>query len=196
MKEKTPKTAVDIGAEVIASMDGEFHDASDRVIAVVGAAYLDAVVEALLRAVFIDDEEEVKTLLSPDRPLGSNGSRYQVAYCLRLITKKQRDDLKMIAKIRNAFAHQFGVRSFEQAEPQKYLGKLHHGQELKAIVEELLKDAKDEDQKKYLRRIAESGRRQFQDTVRSLFVVLLNKLNSVSRAQESMWYPSAAQGAD
>ena len=55
-------------------------------------------------------------MLRPDGPLGSNGSRYQLCYCLGLITREQRDDLKIIAKIRNALAHNFKVTKFD-AEP-------------------------------------------------------------------------------
>lgn len=71
------RTALDIGAEIIGAMDQEFHNAPDRVLAVVGAAYLDSLLEELFRAVFVEDKEEADRLLAPDRALGSNGSRYQ-----------------------------------------------------------------------------------------------------------------------
>jgi hypothetical protein len=51
--------AIRFGAEVIGAMDEEFHDAPDRVLAIVGAAYLDSMLEQLLRSVFVDDEESV-----------------------------------------------------------------------------------------------------------------------------------------
>lgn len=188
------KNDIDLGTDIVTSMDAEFHDTSDRVVAVIGASYLDAVVEALIRAAFLAEEKETEALLGLDRPLGSASSRYQLAYCLCLITKKERDDLKMVARIRNAFAHRYGVTSFEHAEPQKHLAKLHHGEEFKQIVQQLLNEATDEDQRKYLSRIAESGRRLFQDTVRNLFVTLLGKVNRVSRVQPGSWYCSEPNG--
>src|SRR5438132_7299919 len=103
------RTALEIGADIVGAMQKEFHEAPDRVLAIVGAAYLDSLLEELLRSVFVENKEEADHLLSPDRALGSNGSRYQLAYCLGLIEKEQRDDLKMIARIRNAFAHQHDV---------------------------------------------------------------------------------------
>ena len=40
----------DVGIEVIAEMDREFHNSPDRVIAVIGAAYLDSMLDRLLTA--------------------------------------------------------------------------------------------------------------------------------------------------
>src|SRR5712692_1846448 len=93
--------AIEFGAEVMAAMEEEFHDAPDRVLAIVGAAYLDSMLEQLLRAVFVGDKENVDKLIGIRGPLGSNGSRYQLAYCLGLISAEERDDLKTIADIRN-----------------------------------------------------------------------------------------------
>src|SRR3979411_724821 len=93
-KQAAKRTAMDVGAEIMGAMDEEFHDAPDRVLAIVDAAYLDSLLEQLLRAIFINDRNEADRLLGVDRPLGSTGSRYQLAYCLGLIGAKQRDDLK------------------------------------------------------------------------------------------------------
>jgi DNA-binding MltR family transcriptional regulator len=183
----TSRPALDVGAEIIGAMNEEFHNAPDRVLAVVGAAYLDSLLEELFRAVFIGDRNEADSLLAPDRALGSNGSRYQLAYCLGLINKEQRDDLKMIAKIRNAFAHRYDVRSFDDDEAKSLLARLHYGKELDSIVEMLVQKTTDPEQRNYLRN-ALSDRRKFQDTVRNLFMILLRKLNSVCRADTLTWY--------
>ena len=86
--------AEDLGVQILTSIDAEFRDCEDRVMAVVGAAYLDSILEQLLRAAFMSDEEEADRLLAPDRPIGATGARYQLAYCLGLISRDQRDDLK------------------------------------------------------------------------------------------------------
>jgi DNA-binding MltR family transcriptional regulator len=169
--------AIIVGAEIMDAMDKEFHDAPDRVLAIVSAAYLDSLLEQLLLAVFISEKKAVDDLLATHGPLGTYGSRYQLAYCLGLINDRERDDLKMIAKIRNAFAHQYDVRSFDHDEPTKFITKLHVGKELDAIVEDLASRTKDAAQKERLREIGSSGRRKFQDTVRSSFILLLQKLH-------------------
>ena len=183
------RKALELGSDIIGAMDKEFHDAPDRVLAVVGAAYLDSLLEELLRAIFVEGKQEANQLLDPDRPLGSNGARYQLAYCLGLIEKHQRDDLKMISRIRNAFAHKYNVRSFEQEEARNMLAKLHYGKEIDSIIAKLIQDTPDKDSKEHLRKIGQSGRKKFQDTVRNLFVSLLQKLDSVARPNKATWYP-------
>ena len=187
-------TAIVVGSAIIGAMDQEFHDAPDRVLAIVGAAYLDSLLEQLFRAIFISDKgpnakKAVDDILDTHGILGSNGARYQLAYCLGLINEKERDDLKMIAKIRNSFAHKYDVRSFDHDEPTKYIAKLNVGKDLDAVVEDLAARTSDPEQKQRYREIGASGRRKFQDTVRTLFGALLRKLNTVARPSEKTWFP-------
>ena len=81
-KRDEKKTPEEIGEEVIAAMDHEFHEQNDRTVAIVGAAYLDSMLDSLLRAVFIDVPDETDCLLRPDAPLGSNGSRCRASLLL------------------------------------------------------------------------------------------------------------------
>lgn len=85
---------------------------SDRVVAIVGAAYLDGLLDSLLRAVFASANGSVDRLLGLDGPLGSNGVRIHLTYALGLISQDQQEDLKAVAKIRNRFAHTFQDLSF------------------------------------------------------------------------------------
>lgn len=111
--EKKRRPAIEIAMEILDAMEAEFHHESDRIVAIVGAAYLDALLESLCRAVFIETGDEAERLLRPDAPLGSYGSRCQLAYCLGLVKKDQRDDLRTIAKIRNLFAHNYWALTFD-----------------------------------------------------------------------------------
>jgi hypothetical protein len=95
----------------------------------------------------------------------------------------------MIARIRNAFAHKYHVRSFDHDEAKKLVAKLHSGKELDSIVQNLIQNTSDPKQQRLLRKVGESGQRKFQDTVRNLFGSILRKLNSVARADSSTWYP-------
>ncbi len=192
--DETDRPALEVGAAIIEAMDKEFHDAPDRVLAIVGAAYLDSLLERLFRAVFVEDKKQADNLLAPTGALGSNGARYQLAYCLGLLEKKQRDDLRTIAKIRNAFAHRYNVPSFEHEDAKKLLAKLLHGKEFDAIINELVQDTRDPEQQKHFRQIGASGRSKFQDTVRNLFVDLLRKLDCVNRPDRSTWYRGNPHG--
>jgi hypothetical protein len=87
-------------------------ETSDRSLAIVGAAFVDTLMEHILRNFLVADEKEVARLLKPDQALGTFGSRAVLIYCLGLVGKIIRNDLRLLAKIRNRFAHDLRV-SFE-----------------------------------------------------------------------------------
>jgi len=92
-----------------------FHNEnSGRAAAIVGAAFLDTVLEHILVNFLLDDEKEVQRLLKYDMPLGSFGNKITLAYCLGLIGKSIRDDLRLVQKIRNRFAHDLRVTFDDQ----------------------------------------------------------------------------------
>ena len=187
----------DVGAEVIAEMDREFHTSTDRVIAVVGAAYLDSMMEHLLSRVFIDSPDEIERLLRPDAPLGSNGSRYQLAYCLGLITREQRDDLKLIAKIRNTFAHDFKAQSFADPRIRDYCAALKQPGILAAMPERLFPPETAATMAQYVRDTSATPREKFRTSVFALFGSLLRRVAYVRRIGPTEWFsydPDAAVG--
>jgi len=81
------------------------EEKNERAAAIVGASFLDTLLEQTLVNFFAEDEKEVGNLLKNDRPIGTYGSRTSLAYCLGLIGKIVRDDLRLVGKIRNRFAH-------------------------------------------------------------------------------------------
>jgi hypothetical protein len=86
---------------------------SERAAAIVGAAFLDTQLEHILTSFFVEDEREVGKLLKTERPIGTHGGRTSLAYCLGLIGPIVRDDLRLVGKIRNRFAHDLNA-SFEK----------------------------------------------------------------------------------
>lgn len=91
----------------------ELDSASERACAIVGAALLDHNLADLLLSFMIDAKETKKLLRDPDGPLGSLGNKTNIAYSLGLLTSTEYDNLKLIGNIRNAFAHQIDLASFE-----------------------------------------------------------------------------------
>jgi hypothetical protein len=94
----------------------EFHELfnerkgiDERAVAIVGATFLDNILENTLINFLIDDEKEVQKLLGVDQPMGTYSSRVNTMYCLGLICKTVRDDLRTVGKIRNKFAHQLSA---------------------------------------------------------------------------------------
>ncbi|WP_390844328.1 MltR family transcriptional regulator [Anatilimnocola floriformis] len=93
------------------------QESNDRAMVIVGASFLDTQLEHIVRNFLVDDEKEVDALLQYDQPLGSYGNRIRTLYCLGLIGKMVRDDLRLVGKIRNRFAHDL-IASFDE-EPIK-----------------------------------------------------------------------------
>lgn len=94
----------------------EFHElfndppsVNDRAIAIVGASFLDTLLKHMLVNFLVEDEREVRQLLDPERPIGTFWSRVSLVYCLGLIGKVIRDDLRLAARIRNRFAHTLDI---------------------------------------------------------------------------------------
>jgi DNA-binding MltR family transcriptional regulator len=83
----------------------DYSEASDRAVAIVGPAFLDTLLSEAVTNFLVEDEKEVNSLLQPDRPLGTYGSRITACYCLGLIGEIVKSDLRIVGKIRNRFAH-------------------------------------------------------------------------------------------
>jgi DNA-binding MltR family transcriptional regulator len=86
-----------------------YDEPNDRAIAIMGAAFLDRLLGEMLTNFFVDDEKEANRLLAPERPLGPFGARITACYCLGLIGETIAADLRLVAKIRNRFAHDIQV---------------------------------------------------------------------------------------
>lgn len=69
------------------------------------AAYLDSLLETLIRASLIADTKKADELLGVSRPLGTFSSRIDLAHLLGHISKSEHRDLQLIRKIRNDFGH-------------------------------------------------------------------------------------------
>ncbi len=85
----------------------------ERAIAIIGATFLDRILEHILINFMVDDEKETRKLIGIDRAMGTFSSRVTATYCLGLSCKTVRDDLRTVGKIRNRFAHELQA-SFDQ----------------------------------------------------------------------------------
>jgi DNA-binding MltR family transcriptional regulator len=83
----------------------DYSEVSDRAVAIVGPAFLDTLLTQMLVNFLVDDDKEVLRVLQPEGPLGTFGSKVSACYCLGLIGEIVKGDLRLVAKIRNRFAH-------------------------------------------------------------------------------------------
>lgn len=95
----------------------QFHQAltseSDRGCALFAAAYLDVCLSDLLRVSLVENKNIDKDLFDGTAPLSGFSSRIKLAYYLGLISRNCRRDLDIVRGIRNDFAHQPEIISFE-----------------------------------------------------------------------------------
>ena len=103
------------------TVTGMLQGESDRGAVLIGAAFLDDLLEELLAAVFIDptllgspkERERFGSLFGHGGPAGGFSNRINLAYALGLVSKRDHDDLHRVRDIRNDFAHKLQYTSFE-----------------------------------------------------------------------------------
>jgi hypothetical protein len=82
-----------------------YEGKDERSIAILGGTFLEMILEHILLAFLPEDEKEVNKLMEFNQPLGNFSNKITMAYCLGLLEKIVKDDLNLIRKIRNKFAH-------------------------------------------------------------------------------------------
>jgi len=100
-----------------------YNTGDDRAIVIIGSAFLETILEHILIEFFPEDEKEVENLLNYNGPLGTYGNKVRMIFCLGLVNKIVIDDLKIIGKIRNKFAHDMYV-SFKDDDVHKWCKQL------------------------------------------------------------------------
>ena len=91
----------------------DIHGKSDRAVAIIGASLLNAQIDQLLAAFFVDDVQEVDALLGGDRPLGTFSARLRLAYLLGLISLDEQADLAAVNRISEAFTRAMEEITFD-----------------------------------------------------------------------------------
>ena len=100
-------------AEDLASFVKELQAETDRGLPLVGAALIDEKLLNTLESFFVEGRSAEKLLTAPNAPLGTFSSRIDACYSLALIDKFEYQEIGVIRKIRNEFAHARHGLSFE-----------------------------------------------------------------------------------
>ena len=90
----------------------EFQAETDRGAALIGGAFLDEQLKELLQGFLVDDTKRAEEMLGAMGPLGTFSSRILASYLLGLITSECYEDLQLVRKIRNHFAHKLQGTTF------------------------------------------------------------------------------------
>jgi hypothetical protein len=94
----------------------ELQSESDRGLALVGASVIDDKLRATLKSFLVDCKAGTKLLDEPSAPLATLSSRIDACLSLGLIDQFEYDEVTLIRKVRNAFAHGLHGTTF-QTEP-------------------------------------------------------------------------------
>ena len=100
-------------AEDLASFVNELQAETDRGLPLVGAALIDEKLLNTLKSFFVEGKSSIKLLTAPNAPLGTFSSRIDACYSMALIDKFEYQEIGIIRKIRNEFAHAKHGLSFE-----------------------------------------------------------------------------------
>jgi DNA-binding MltR family transcriptional regulator len=94
----------------------ELDSESDRAVAIVGVALLDEKLRQALEALFdpgLSTRDRADLFEGPVAPLGTYAAKTRTARALGFFQDDFQDDLQLLGRIRNRFAHDLSVRSFE-----------------------------------------------------------------------------------
>lgn len=99
------------------------HD-NDREIVIVGCAYIECLIKNTLSESLLQDKVEIDRLIGENNGILSGlVPKVRLLYLMSVFPKVIYEDIKLVAKIRNHFAHNVSA-SFEDLEVTKNLGKL------------------------------------------------------------------------
>ena len=75
---------------------------------------------------YLRETKQAKELIEGfNAPLGTLATRIKAAFTMGLISREQFDDLEVLRRIRNAFAHNWEGISLDQGDLKSLVGKLH-----------------------------------------------------------------------
>jgi len=107
-------------AEDLAKFVDELKRETDRGLPLVGAALIDEKLLETLQAFFVEGKSSNKLLTEGNAPLGTFSSRIEACYALGLIDEFEYQEIGLIRKIRNEFAHSKHGLSFQSEKIKGY----------------------------------------------------------------------------
>ena len=90
-----------------------FNEESDRGAVLTAAAFLEDRLEDILQRFLTDEPESMQLLSGFNAPLGTFHAKIVACFALGLIQRNEFDELTVMRKIRNEFAHSWTGVSFE-----------------------------------------------------------------------------------
>ncbi len=102
----------------------EMMDERDRGAALIGAGFVETKLKEAIVTCLRSDDETFNHMFKPGGPLGDLSNKSLIAYMLGLMRKETKADFKLIAQIRNQFAHKADPISFDTPIIRDWCAKL------------------------------------------------------------------------
>ena len=102
----------------------EFNRDSEKGAVLSAGAYLDQRLVEILNSFFVDSKESNELLLGFNAPIGTFSARIKATYSLGLIQQNEYEELNIIRKVRNEFAHSWKKVSFTDNKIKDLCGSL------------------------------------------------------------------------
>ena len=91
----------------------ELETASPRATAIVGAAFVEDHLQRLIHSRLVHDKKVVEQMFGPSSALGTFSSKINLGFLMGLYSTDARRELDCIRSIRNDFAHELHINSFD-----------------------------------------------------------------------------------
>lgn len=99
---------------------------SDRGVAIIAASILEEHITSQIKARWCNAPTTVKRMLQPEGPLGSFGPKIDLIFLMGVVSAQAHQDMVLIKKIRNRFAHHLDVEDFESPMIKAWCFDLQH----------------------------------------------------------------------
>lgn len=102
-----------VSSDTVHSAIRQLEHNSDRGIAIIAAAILEEHITNQIKRRWCDAPATVRRMLHVDGPLGNFGPKIDLVFLMGLVSPEAHQDMVLIKKVRNKFAHYLDVDNFE-----------------------------------------------------------------------------------
>ncbi len=129
---------------------GEYFSESDRASAILIASYFDDTLEGILKKYFVSIDSSTDEIFDGYGPLSTFNAKIDIIFRLGLISKTFKTDLHRVRKIRNHFAHNTGIISFNDEPVRSWVNDIYESVGILGSKEEIKKIPFSESRVRYI----------------------------------------------
>jgi DNA-binding MltR family transcriptional regulator len=154
-----------------------FYDhSSARAYGIVLSAILENHLTSIHRLLMRREPKIADELFRPTGPLGPFGTKIKLAYLMRVIDKNTYTDLTIVTKIRNAFAHDLSIASFDQQMVRDLIKNMHSYSLLVNIAEKSKQEAETNAKRRTFAYVIGNSLKEMRTTYRECCRILIHQL--------------------